>query len=188
MKVIAFGHRQNVGKSSAVRFLSGELRIRNKGIHVQTAGFADKVKDVAFQLFAWGGLKPGHYYEDHYDEKNIILPKIGRTPRQLWIGVGNGIRQATGYDGTWLDYLFNTIKCDVLIITDLRFPAEAEGILKVGGTIHRIDRDAAVKVIDGADDPLADYLKWTSVISNNGSLGEFHKAITNLIPMVTNDS
>lgn len=181
MKTVAFGHRQNVGKSTATRFLISELRIKNRGIHIQQAGFADKVKDVAFQLFSWAGLMPGHHYEENYTLKNIILPKLGKTPRQLWIGVGNGIRQATGYDGTWLDYLVYNTKCDLLVVSDLRFPAEADGLLKAGGLLFRIDRDDAAKVTDGADEPLANYDSWTEIIKNNGSLNDLHKQIMAVI-------
>ena len=160
--------------------MTSELRIEHKGINIIQAGFADKVKDVAYQLFSWAGLQPGSYYETNYKLKNEILPAIGKTPRQLWIGVGNGIRQATGHDDTWLDYLIHNIKADILIIYDLRFPAEAEGIKKHGGYIFRIDRDAAPKYDDGADDPLADYTGWTGIIENNGSLNDLHKKIVQL--------
>lgn len=181
MRIIAFGHRQDVGKSTAARFLAAELRL--KGENVVQAGFADKVKDVAYQLYAWAGLQPGHHYEllENYHLKNIVLPKISRTPRDLWIGVGNGIRQATGYDGTWLDYLFKTLKFETLIITDLRFPAEADGILREGGQIYRIDRSATKKVTDGADDPLENYTRWTGIIENNATLNDFHRQIVNII-------
>lgn len=168
MKILAFGHRQNTGKSTLTRFLVSELRIMGK--NVKQAGFADMVKCVAHQLFAWGGLMPAHYYDDNYDKKNIVLDKIGKSPRDLWIGVGNGIRQATGYDGVWSQYLFNTVKADVLIISDLRFPGEAEAIRAAGGFNYRIDRDCAVKVTDGADDPLEDYTGWEGIIDNNSDL------------------
>jgi len=181
MKILAFGHRQRVGKSSLTRFLISELRIRTKGINVVQAGFADKVKNVSHQLFGWAGLKPGPYYEDHYEEKNSILPLLNKTPRQCWIGVGNGIRQAVDYDGTWGDYLFHNIKADLLIISDLRFIAEANDILKYGGFIYRIDRDSEPKVSDGADDPLSDYDKWTGIIHNNGNLNDLHKEAIKLI-------
>lgn len=178
MRIIAFGHRQDVGKSTAARFLIGELRIRNPNIRVVQANFSDKVKTVAYDLYAWSGLQPGHYYEDNYHLKNITLPLIGKSPRELWIGVGNSIR--TIYDPTWSDYLFKTVHADVLVIGDMRFPTEANAVVATGGCIYRIDRDSAKKITDSADDPLADYTGWTGIIPNNTTLGDFHKEIMKL--------
>lgn len=180
MKIIAFGHRQGVGKSTFTRFLIGELRMHNKGIHIVQAAFSDKVKDVAYQLFGWAGLQPGHYYETDYLLKNQILPEIGLTPRQLWIGVGNGVRQATGFDDTWGQYLLHYTKADLLVINDLRFPAEADLIKRHGGTVYRIDRQSSVQVTDGADDRLANYESWTGYIDNNGTLNDLHKRAVQL--------
>src|SRR4051812_22321919 len=99
-KIIAFGHRKEVGKDTAAKYLITELKLRYPGINIQKHGFADKVKDVAQQIYSWADLKSGEYYErlgNHY-LKEVILPKLGKTPRQVWIGVGNGVRNAVGYD------------------------------------------------------------------------------------------
>lgn len=169
IKIIAFGHRKEVGKDTASKYLITELRIRRPGISVRMVGFADKVKDVAFQLFGWAGLMPGDFYEEpqNLHLKEVILPKLGKTPRQLWIGVGNGIRAATGYDGTWLDYVFNHVKCDVMVIKDMRFPTEAEGVKRAGGWVYKINCPWAPVVADGADDPLENYQGWTGEIDND---------------------
>ncbi len=153
------------------------------GIRINSAGFADQVKKVSYDIFAWAGLQPGPYYEEaqNYPLKNVILPKINKTPRQIWVGVGNGVRQAVGHDDTWLDYLINNVNTDVLIISDLRFPAEANGLLKYGGFIYKIDRDSEPKVTDGADDPMEDYTNWTGVIKNNGTLKDLHKQVSSLV-------
>lgn len=182
MKIIAFGHRQDVGKSSAARFLTTELRLTRKGIDIQQCGFADKVKDIAYQLYNWAGLYPGSYYDDpdHYPLKNVVLEKINRTPRQLWIGIGNGLRQQAHPD-TWLDYLFKNPKAHIMIISDLRFPNEADGILANGGAVIKIVRDSAKVVTDGADDPLESYDKWTEVIDNNGSLNDLHRKVMKIM-------
>lgn len=182
MKFIAFGHRKRVGKDTAARFLISDLRIRMPGKKIVKVGFADKVKDVAFQIYSWAGLMPGEFYEDdrHMHLREVVLPKIGKTPRQLWIGVGNGIRQASSYDGTWLDYLLNTVQADVVVIKDMRFPTEADGIKAAGGVIYKIDRPSEPKVTDGADDPLEDYTGWTGLIKNDTTLNEFHRIITEI--------
>lgn len=169
MKIIGFGHRKGVGKDTAANFLLTELRVTMPKSRIVKAGFADKVKDVAYQVYAWAGLQQASHYDipENYNLKDTILPAIGLTPRKLWIGVGNGIRAATSYDGTWLDYLFKGTKADVLIISDVRFPAEADGILSEGGKVYRIDCPWIKKVSDGADEPLENYTNWSGIINND---------------------
>ncbi len=186
MRIVAFGHRQGVGKDTAARFLISELRIKYPGINIQKVGFADKLKDIANQLFSWGGLRPGHYYDSDntHAHKNVILPILGKTPRDLWIGIGNRLRDV--HDTVWLDYVFKYVKADVLVISDCRFPNEANGILGQGGLLYRIDRANQIKLSDGADDTLSDYDKWSSVITNDGTLNDFHSKITSLIQEIMN--
>lgn len=182
MKIIAFGHRKRVGKDTAAKFLISYLRTNIRGINIQKRGFADKVKDIAFQLYAWAGVMPGNWYEDPKNEhlREVILPKICKTPRQVWIGVGNGLRAAV-HEDTWLEYLFQSeSKCDLLIIKDLRFPVEANGVIARGGFCYRIDRDSQIKVTDGADDPLENYDGWTGIIQNNNTPGDLYNEIVRI--------
>jgi hypothetical protein len=180
VKIIAFGHEQNVGKNTACVFLVTELRMRKKGINILVAAFADKVKSIAYDLFSWAGLQPGHFYEDHYDLKNQILPKIGKTPRELWIGVGNGLRAAT-IETVWAEYLFNQSSIDYLFINDLRFPVEAEYILNRGGKIYKIVRPGSGGIVDGADDKLTTWNGWSKIITNDGTLKDFYNKIIGLL-------
>lgn len=180
MKIIAFGHRQGVGKDTAAKFFISYLRTQTK-LSIQKVGFADKLKSICYDLYKWSGLQPGEYYEDsvHAHLKNTILPLIGKSPRQIWIDLGNGIRERV-YEPTWYDYVFRNQSAQVLVIKDMRFPIEAEGILANKGEVYRIDRPVALKVTDGADDPLENFDKWTGVINNDTTLYDFHKKIIEL--------
>lgn len=182
MKIVAFGHRKRVGKDTAAKFLITYLKMTRKGINIQKRGFADKVKDIAYQLYSSYGLMSGDIYEDPacVALREIPLPLIRKSPRQIWIGVGNGLRSAVD-DDTWLNYLFSSESgCDLLVIKDLRFPVEANGILDRGGFVFRIDRDSEPKVTDGADDPLENYDRWTGIIKNNSSLDNLHSEMVNI--------
>jgi|GEM_PF-6447744 len=88
--IIAFGHRKQVGKDSAAKFLCSYIRMNQNNSNCQIKGFADKVKDIAYQIYSWAGLMPGEYYESDETQKfkDIVLPAIGKTPRDLWIAVG----------------------------------------------------------------------------------------------------
>lgn len=180
MKIVAFGHRKRVGKDTAAKFLVHFLRTQNRGISVQVAGFADKVKAVSYDLYRHFDLMPGGFYDQPENEylRGVKLPRINKTPREIWIGVGNGLR-ASVYQNTWYDYLFSSASADVLLIKDMRFPDEADGILDRGGRIYRIDRPGTPEEDDGADDQLVGYTRWTAVIVNGGTLSDFmHKIET----------
>lgn len=182
MKILAFGHRKRVGKDTCCKLVKAILAEKQPGLVVKIAGFADKVKDIGHQLFAWAGLKDKEYYDNHSTARETPLELINLTPREIWIGIGNGIRAAVNYDATWMDYLLEVTKdCDVLLINDLRFLGELNGVRKRGGLIYRVDRDSETKVIDGADDVLAAYNMWDGVINNNGTMSQLYDQ---LVPVV----
>lgn len=165
---IAFGHRKRVGKDTAARYLMVHLRKKYPDKIVEKAGYADKVKSVAYDLFKQYGLQSGDYY-DHPDTEHlreVPLPIINKTPRELWIGVGNGIRAACGVDDIWASYLYENTKADFLIISDVRFPTEANSVLDLGGFLFKIECPWALQVTDGADDKLEGFGCWTETIYN----------------------
>src|SRR6187549_508755 len=98
MKMIAFGHQKDVGKDTAARFVMTHLRMNSRVKKVEKHGFADKLKDVCYQLYAWAGLMPGPWYEESPEKrklKEVVLPAIGKSPRQIWISFGNEVKDAT---------------------------------------------------------------------------------------------
>lgn len=179
MRIIAFGHRKRVGKDTAARFLVSHLRITQRGISVQVAGFADKLKDIAYDLYGHLGLMSRGFYEDPENEhlRKVKLPGINKTPVEIWIAIGNGLRDLV-HDSTWYDYLLRVTKgVDVLVVKDMRFPVEANGILDRGGRVYRIDRPGIPEDADGADDQLITFNRWTGVITNASDLRAFHEKI-----------
>lgn len=170
MKIIAFGHRKFVGKNLCQSMLIHQLSHQYPTMKFQAASFATKVKDVTYDICKHLGVQPGKYYEQpgHSHLKDVPLA-CGKTPRDLWIGVGNGIRSATGLDDIWGEYLFENSKqqVDCLIISDLRFRAEANLVKRYGGITVRVDCPWAPIVTDGADEALADYYDWDEILSND---------------------
>lgn len=177
---IAFAHRKQSGKSTASKFLSSYLRLKRHGSNIQTAAFADKLKLLSYELFGWAGLQQGSYYDqdETMKEKEIILPLIGKSPRTIWIEVGNKMREI--YPTIWIDSLLHSPQlkgCDICLITDLRYPNEADAVHQAGGYIYKIDRKDAPNTSDVADDALLDYSEWDGVIENNSTLKDFNAKI-----------
>ena len=172
MKIIAFGHRRNVGKDQASSFLASHLRTTKKNINVRKLGFASKLKEVSHSLYHWAGLKDEEYYEINYKEKEIILPALGKTPREICILMGNYMREI--YNDTWLDYLFKGMKADYIILKDLRFLNEAVAVKRANGLLIKLERPGIEQFDDPADANLKDFIEWDEVIFNDGSLRDLN--------------
>ena len=169
MRVIAFGHQKKVGKDTATRLLVTELRMSR--INALDIGFADKVKDVSYQMYSYMGLKPRLYYEQHPDAKDIQLPGYHITPRDIWIHVGNKGREID--ENCWIYNALSDIKADVIVIRDLRFCNEANHLLeKYGATRIKLEREGVPIGTDPAEIDMLNFVGWTKIIQNNGTLAE----------------
>lgn len=166
-KIIALGHQKGVGKDTAAGFLNTILRISVPKQVIKHISFAAKLKDISFQLFGWAGLKRGIYYESHSKDKEVNLPLLGCAPRDIWIGVGNKLREIK--QSVWIDYALKGINADIIIISDLRFRNEAAAIREVNGMLIKIERNVP-KGTDAAEINLLNWSDWDQIIDNNDSL------------------
>lgn len=175
MKILALGHRKRIGKDTLARFIVTYLRTHTKNFNIQKVGFADKLKDITHELFRWAGLMDGPFYETNPDQREIILPAIGKTPREIWIEISNKIREV--YEHVWIDYVLHKTYCDYLIITDLRYPNEFIKIKEMGGFTCKLIRPNIPNTDDKADIALHHYedSKWDYIIMNNSNLNELNK-------------
>jgi hypothetical protein len=176
MRIIAFGYKKQRGKDTCCNFMKDWLTLNHPELRVRKVGFADKLKDIAYQLYSWAGLQPSHYYETHYHEKEIILPKLGLTPRQIWIGLGNGMREI--YDLTWVHYLTKGgLNADVLLIKDCGFTNEAIAVRESGGLLYKIERSNQPMANDPRETELDLWNDWDGIIDNHGTLHDLNTLI-----------
>lgn len=153
-------------------FVMTHLRCTQPGLKVKQISFAGKLKDVSFQLYGWAGLKRAIYYETHWEEKEVILPKLGLSPRDTWIGVGNKIRGV--YQNTWIDFALKGVEADIVLITDLRFWNEAKALWAEDAMLVKIIRDGIPKGTDPAEVDLDTWTDWDLQILNNCGLEELN--------------
>jgi hypothetical protein len=165
MKIVAFGHRAQTGKDTLAGFMATLLRLTNRRVNVQVAGFADELKDFCYKMYAWSGLKRKEHYEKNPGDKNVVLSD-GKTVRQLWIEVGNHMRQ---YDpDVWVRALLTRPQVDILLVKDLRFPNEFNMVKELGGHCVKVIRDNVPVLNDEADTALASQEEWDLIVDNNG--------------------
>lgn len=172
MKIVAIGYKKGRGKDSFANFSLNYLQ-SYCNCQVRKVGFADKLKDVCHQLYSWAGLKRGVYYEEHYDEKEVVLPNMGVSPRDIWIGVGNQLRAF--HEGTWIDYVVKSRRqADILLVKDLGFLNEALAIREAGGLLVKMVRDGEMAA-DGRETELDVWDDWDAVIDNTGTLEQLNE-------------
>lgn len=169
--IVAFGHRKRTGKDTAAGLLQAHLSRLAPKLKVQQVSFATKLKEVSYDLFKWGGLREGAFYEvaENAHLREVILPLLGKTPRQIWIEVGNLMRQV--HPEVWIkNALF--VDANVVIVRDMRYYNEAGEVETQGGLRYKMIRDSAPVSNDVADCNLDTYDRWSELIYNNGDLND----------------
>jgi len=181
MKIIALGHKRRVGKNKIAELLQSSLRSKGSTLNIQTISFAYLLKKVSAELF---GLESPEHYEAYPADKEKVIPRLGKSPRDIYIELGNSARAI--YPSVWIDQVFKQ-DCDVLIITDLRYPNEAQAVHDNGGYCIKVKRDVP-QSNDVADTALDGYEHWDVVLDNNGSMKDLYATIEKvLVPLVTDE-
>lgn len=181
--IVGIGHRKRVGKDTATAMMISMLRAMD--IQAARAAFAAKVKDIAYQLYGWAGVMPEEFYERYPDERNLIVPAIGKTVRQIWIDIGTPAMRANVYDRTWIDYLMHNLPvAQVIFVPDLRFPNEFDEIKKHGGLCIKIVRSAIKDTDDVADCALKDETRWDHVVQNDNGIYELRHPLQEVCDLI----
>ena len=78
---------------------------RDPNFTIGKRSFAYKLKQVCHELYGWAGLREPEFYEtpDGEQYREVILPEIGKSPRQIWIDMGTKavrrhVYEFRGYD------------------------------------------------------------------------------------------
>lgn len=181
--IIGIGHRRRMGKDAFGSFLSEALQARGK--RVEKRGFADRLKDACHLIYGYAGVKDRRYYDEFPEKREVTLPAIGMSPRELWIKFGTNAVRHHVYDNTWVDCLIHeTSECDIRIITDVRFPNEAVAIRQAGGKLVRVTRPGVPVHSDVADSALAFFDEWDFDVNNCEDLTHLRYAASQLADQV----
>lgn len=179
MLLLGLGCKAQVGKDTAADYLERKFSYAKK------VSFADKVKKVGIEVF-------GLSHEQCYGPKEIketIDPRYGLTPREILQGIGEKLREI--YEDIWVDTVFYTTIPELekegynfFIISDVRYPNEADKVREAGGKAVRIDRAAGGTSV-GSDHPsetsLDSYENFDFIIENNGSTWDYFDKIDKLV-------
>ena len=178
-KILALGHKSRVGKDTITKYLLAIINEQRPDLIAERKAFADKVKDIAYQLYKCHGLQPAQYYEENPVARTIKLPSLGRDPVEIWVAVGDKIREV--HPETWVDLILLDSTADIIVISDLRYPNEAARVHELGGVCVRLDKEDAPIRNTKADNALNGYSEWYKIINNAGVEIELKKKAEDLL-------
>lgn len=166
MKLIGISGKMGTGKDTVYGIIS-ELYPgwENKK-------FAYKTKMVASVIT---GL-PIMMFEDRIF-KNMHLAQWGMTVREFLQKLGTDAMRENLHQNTWVTALFAEAKEDSRwIITDVRFPNEAQAVLDHGGLLIRLHREG-IPTSDHESETALDNWKFEHIIDNNSSVEELRSQV-----------
>lgn len=180
MIIIGIGHYSRVGKDTLANSILKSLEeqgVAGAALNAAKGSFAWKLKKVCHDLYGWAGLREPEFYETPDGEKlrDVLLPAIGKTPVEIWVAVGNVMRDAV-YPKTWIDYLLKSdLGLDVLIIPDVRYRNEVEAVREAGGHLVKVVRPGIAPKQTVADQALWGWYGWDNVLGMGGDIRDLQQ-------------
>lgn len=174
--LIGLTGRAHSGKDTATCMI--EAICLTAGINQQTFAFATPMRAALRAL----GV-PQRYIEQP-ELKNELIPELGASYRQLMQELGDMGRKVL--PDFWVRYVARSISnlpdgVGLIVITDVRYPNEAEWIRANGGVIVQLNRKAAPEVRSHSSEQHFAELQAEYVIDNNGTLAELEARLAALL-------
>lgn len=162
--LIGLTGRAGSGKSTAAAFLEDEYGFA----HI---AFADPIVDMIGALFNTAGIDGAWMAERALKEQPTTL---GFSYRHLAQTLGTEWGRNTVAPDFWLRVATLRVRellrtGDNVVISDVRFPNEADWLLAQGGVLVRLQRDDAAAVRPHESEAHADALAVDATVLNNGS-------------------
>lgn len=190
MEIIGLSGYARCGKDSAAEVLVKEFGFTR-------VAFADKLREVLYALDPIVELSYVNFGGDMFHANSLELWTVqkvidtygwdgyketgyGDEIRRLLQRLGTEAGRQTLWDSIWVDAALTGHPDDArLVITDCRFPNEAQAIKDRGGNIWRIKRTGVGPANSHASETSLDDWSWDHMISNNGTVEQFREAVRN---------
>lgn len=170
--LIGLGHRKRVGKDTIADYL-----VREHGF--QKLAFADPLKEAAKVVFGWNDEHV------HGELKEAKDPYWGFAPRWALQRMGTDAMRKHFADDIWVKATLRRVQAPGrYVISDVRFPNEAEAIQRLGGRVWRVDRPQnglPAKDAHESEVALLRWEGWDGILYNNGTLRNLFEATDRLM-------
>lgn len=177
--VLAFGYRRMRGKDTAGKMAAELLQLGGRKVRMDS--FGRSLKEACRVIF---GLT-----EEQTDGelRGVVDAFWGLTPRAILQRVGTELFRERFDSDIWASVVERRLLADPetdVVITDLRFPNEADMVKSVGGLVIRVDRSVPFEhPIDNhrSETSMATYEHWNHVIDNGGTLEQLRQQVDAIV-------
>ena len=143
-----------------------------------------KIVKYAYKLKLIGSLLTGipvENFESQEFKKTQMTPEWGNlSVREFLQTLGTNALRDQLHEDVWINALFSDFNdSDTLLITDVRFPNEAEAIKKKGGIVVRVDRGLSTD--EHPSETALDNYEFDYVIPNKGDKTQLLEEVINFV-------
>jgi hypothetical protein len=190
--IIGLSGRMGVGKDLFAKIVSES----NPDNFWQTKRFAGKLKEIASIITG----VPINNWENQAFKEKYMGDDWGMTYREFLQRFGTDSFRNNVHPNVWVNALISEYDITTIrwnddccasyydypnwIVTDVRFPNEAEAIRKRGYPLVRINRDGVNKSNHSSESALDNYGRWDFVIDNNGTIEDFKSKVYEFLERV----
>lgn len=166
--IIGLGYRKQSGKDTVADYLVERYSFTK-------ASFARPLKDACIAAFG--------FTEEQVNGslKEVVDPRWNLTPREALQYVGTEMFRGWRED-FWVNRLVSNLKRKP-VITDVRFPNEAEAVKEAGGVLWCVDRPSLGPPSDGhtSETSMRGYDGWDAILNNIGTFEHLYQQVDQLI-------
>jgi hypothetical protein len=176
-----------IGLSGYARSGKDEAAFALKELGFHRVAFADKLREFLYALDPIVNPTPEKYFVsskepirlsgviDDYGWNGYKETKYSDEIRRLLQKLGTEAGRQTLWDSIWVDAAFAGIPEDAnIVVTDCRFPNEAEAVKERGGEVWRITKPGVGPANSHPSETGLDNWAFDVNIGNTGTLEEYH--------------
>lgn len=169
MRLIGLSGYAQSGKDTAAEAL--------KELGYERVAFADVLRSAVYAL---NPLMPdGRRVQDIVDEIGWDSAKVNFTEiRTLLQRMGTEVGRNLLGENVWVDTALSSLdESGSYVVTDCRFPNEADAIRDRGGLVYRIARRGVERANDHPSETSLDNYDFDGILVNDGTVDEFQKEV-----------
>ena len=166
--IIGISGKKRSGKDTVYELI--RMLKQGDGIYPLRAAFGDQIKE---EVAGVTGVDLKHI-EEHKERFRPMLQWWGADFRRHYKG-----------ESYWLDKMLAKMETitgrEVLVITDVRYPNEAELVKRAGGIMIRVDRRTGLEDAHSSENLLDSFEGFDYRLSNNGTLFDLKEKVSRIV-------
>lgn len=126
MIIVGIGSDRGVEQRTFAQFMLNHLRLQYPKIKSSRVSILHRVKVLAHEIYGWAGIAEPIYYDNHPEQRHLILATIGKSAQQIWSELETwGLSLSFK---TWIEHALYRSESDIIVIYDVFYAAEIEDL------------------------------------------------------------